>query len=59
MMITNEDENHYLHIESDPSGNSYFGNPYALGYENFLLEHLDRHSQEAGDAESAVILGYN
>lgn len=58
-MITNKDENHYPRVESDSSGNSYFGNPYALGYENFVLEHMDRHSQEAGDVESVVILGYN
>jgi hypothetical protein len=58
-MITNKDETHYLHIEPDPSGNSYFGNPYARGYENFVLEHLNRHSQEAGEIESVVILGYN
>ena len=58
-MITNKDETHSLRTESDPGGNSYYGNPYALGYENFVLEHLDRHSQEAGDVESVVILGYN
>jgi len=58
-MITNKDETHYLHIEPHPSGDSYFGNPYALGYENFLREQLDRPSQKAGDVESVVILGYN
>ena len=58
-MITNKDENHDLCVESDSSGNSYYGNPYALGYENFVLEHMDRHSQKAGDVEAVVILGYN
>ena len=58
-MITKKDETHHLHIESDPCGNSYFGNPYAQGYENFVLEHRGRHPQEAGDVESVVILGYN
>lgn len=58
-MPTHKDETRYLSIESDPCGNSYFGNPYALGYENFVIEHPDRHRQEADDIESVVILGYN
>ena len=58
-MITSKDENHDLRAESDSSGNSYFGNPYALGYENFVLEHMVQHRQGAGDVESVVILGYN
>ena len=58
-MLTHKDATRYLHQESDPSGNSYFGNPYALGYENFVLEYLDSHQQEADEIESVVILGYN
>ena len=40
-MLTQNDTR-YLHIEPDPSGNAYFGNPYALGYENFVLEHQEQ-----------------
>ena len=58
-MLTHKDESRYLHIESDPSGNAYFGNPYALGYEKFVQEHQDRQQQKADDIESVVILGYN
>ena len=53
------DETRDLFMEPDPSGNSYFGNPYQLGHEQFGLEHLDRNQQEADDIESVVILGYN
>ena len=57
-MLTQNDTR-YLHIEPDPSGNAYFGNPYALGHEQHGLEHLDRNPQGSDDVESVVILGYN
>ncbi len=58
-MLIDKDETRHLLSESDPSGNSYFGNPYALGHEQYGLENLDRNQQGSDDIESVVILGYN
>lgn len=58
-MLNHKDETRHLLMESDPTANSYFGNPYELGYEQYGLEHLDRTQQGSDDIESVVILGYN
>ena len=58
-MPSHKDESCNLLMKSDPTANSYFGNPYELGYEQYGLEHLDRHQQGSDDIESVVILGYN
>lgn len=51
-------------MESSLTGNSYFGNPYMLAYEQYGLENLDRNrqaliEQDSDEVESVVILGYN
>ena len=58
-MLSQNYETHRLLMESDLTGNSHFGNPYELGYEQYGLEHLDRNQQGPDDIESVVILGYN
>ena len=58
-MLAHIDETRELLMDTDRIGNSYFGNPYSLGYEKFLQEHLDGKKQEADEIESVVILGYN
>ena len=54
-----KDDSRHLLMESDLTGNSYFGNPYELGYEQYGLEYMDRNQHEPDEIESAVILGYN
>ena len=58
-MLSHKDDARHLLMESDLTGNSHFGNPYELGYEQYGLEHLDRNQQGSDDIESVVILGYN
>jgi hypothetical protein len=58
-MLSHKNDTHRLLMESDLIGNSYFGNPYELGYEQYGLEHMDRNQQASDDIESVVILGYN
>ena len=58
-MQIHNDETRHLFLESEAGGNAYFGNPYALDYEQHGLEHLDRNQQGTDDVESVVILGYN
>ena len=50
--------------ESEFTGDSYFGNPYNLAYEQYGMEHLDRNlsdknATEIDEIESVAILGYN
>ena len=58
-MQSHKDETCHLLMESELTGNSCFGNPYELGYEQYGLEYRDRLQQESEDIESMVILGYN
>jgi|GEM_PF-1931161 len=58
-MPGHKDDTRDLLMDSDPAANSYFGNPYELGYEQYGLEHLNRSQQGSDDIESVVILGYN
>ena len=64
-MHTDKVHAHDLLMEVNLTGNSYFGNPYMLGYEQYGMEHVDRHNnnneigQDADEVESVVILGYN
>ena len=58
-MLSHKDDARRLLMETDLIGNSHFGNPYQLGYEQYGLEYLDRNQQESDDIESVAILGYN
>jgi len=58
-MLSHKEDNRRLLMETDTAGNSHFGNPYELGYEQYGLEHLDRNQQGLDDIEFVVILGYN
>lgn len=58
-MLSHKDETLHRLMESDSTANSYFGNPYELGYEQYGLEHLDRNQQGSDEIESVAILGYN
>ena len=58
-MFDHEDDMRLMLRDASSTGDSYFGNPYYLSYEQYGMELFNRADDDTDEIESVAILGYN